>query len=249
VSAEPNTRVPSDLVRLARPIEARAQAAARARIDAATRRRHQVGRTPRPELPHPVVQSSAVAARSVGWSRSTYERAKAVVVAAERDPERFGPIAAEMDRTGRVAGAYDRMRALQVRPPPAAVVRLSRAERTAARRARILALDAAGYTLDQIAHDVGVDPNHVRVVIRVAGGAPSRQRQQVGRIDHDAAVERLVAQAAPPDLVVDAIDWAAVDHARVPDWDARLKAAVDVLHAIRKKLRDRGAHGPEGGAP
>ena len=46
---------------------------------------------------------------AVGMSGPTYQRAKAVVVAAKEDPETFGPIAEEMDRTGSVLGAFNKV--------------------------------------------------------------------------------------------------------------------------------------------
>ena len=46
---------------------------------------------------------------AVGMSGPTYQRAKAVVIAAKKDPETFGPIAEEMDRTGSVLGAFKRV--------------------------------------------------------------------------------------------------------------------------------------------
>jgi ParB family chromosome partitioning protein len=46
-------------------------------------------------------------ASAVGMSRPTYEKAKDVVEAAEQEPERFQSIADDMDRTGKVAPAYE----------------------------------------------------------------------------------------------------------------------------------------------
>jgi len=43
---------------------------------------------------------------AVGWSGRTYEKAVAVVEAAEEAPERFGDLAEQMNATGRVDGAY-----------------------------------------------------------------------------------------------------------------------------------------------
>jgi len=42
------------------------------------------------------------AAKAAGMSRPTYEKAKAVVEAAQEDPEQFGPVQEEMNRTGKV---------------------------------------------------------------------------------------------------------------------------------------------------
>jgi len=46
------------------------------------------------------------AAGRVGFCRDDYFRAKAVVEAAEEDPERFANLVERMDRTGRINGAY-----------------------------------------------------------------------------------------------------------------------------------------------
>lgn len=48
-------------------------------------------------------------AAAVGMSGVTYEKAKAVVEAAEKDPETFGPVVEEMDRTGRVSPAFKKI--------------------------------------------------------------------------------------------------------------------------------------------
>jgi len=53
---------------------------------------------------------------AIGMSGATYERAKVVVKAAKDDPETFGEIAAEMDRTGRVKSAYNKVREKQGAP-------------------------------------------------------------------------------------------------------------------------------------
>jgi N6-adenosine-specific RNA methylase IME4 len=63
-------------------------------------------------------------ARVIGKDRRTIERAEAVVAAAESEPETFGKLLADMDRTGRVHGPYKRLRMLQqaalirAEPPP-----------------------------------------------------------------------------------------------------------------------------------
>jgi len=45
----------------------------------------------------------------VGKDRKTIEKAEAVVVAAEQNPEKFGPLVEAMDRTGRVNGPWRRL--------------------------------------------------------------------------------------------------------------------------------------------
>jgi hypothetical protein len=64
-----------------------------------------------------------VAAR-LGVSGRHYEKAKAVVAAAEAEPQKYGGLLADMDRTGRVDGPYQRLQnakqaeQIRVEPPP-----------------------------------------------------------------------------------------------------------------------------------
>jgi N6-adenosine-specific RNA methylase IME4/ParB-like chromosome segregation protein Spo0J len=62
-------------------------------------------------------------AAQLGVSGRTYQKAKAVVEAARVEPERFGKLVEEMDRTGKVSGAYwqlkrvlDERRVLSLKP-------------------------------------------------------------------------------------------------------------------------------------
>lgn len=48
-----------------------------------------------------------------GVSGRTVEKIAAVVEAAERDPEKFAPLVTDMDRTGKVDGAFKKMKAIQ----------------------------------------------------------------------------------------------------------------------------------------
>jgi N6-adenosine-specific RNA methylase IME4 len=48
-------------------------------------------------------------AKATGMARRTLEKAEAIVAAAEAEPERFGPLLADMDRTGRANGVYRRL--------------------------------------------------------------------------------------------------------------------------------------------
>lgn len=58
---------------------------------------------------------------AIGMSGPTYQRAKAVVAAAEDDPDTFGPIAEEMDRSGKVLPAFNQVQEIKKgkRPVPA----------------------------------------------------------------------------------------------------------------------------------
>jgi ParB family chromosome partitioning protein len=50
------------------------------------------------------------AAKATGMARRTLEKAEAIVDAAESEPERFGKLLADMDRTGRVNGVFKQLR-------------------------------------------------------------------------------------------------------------------------------------------
>ena len=52
-------------------------------------------------------------ARYLGVGRTTPERAEAVVAAAEEEPEEYGYLVEQMDRSGKVAGAYRRLEVLR----------------------------------------------------------------------------------------------------------------------------------------
>jgi ParB-like chromosome segregation protein Spo0J len=55
-------------------------------------------------------RTAEVAAKAVGVSHPTYTQAKAVVEAAESDPDKYADIAEQMDATGNVKGAHDEMK-------------------------------------------------------------------------------------------------------------------------------------------
>jgi ParB/RepB/Spo0J family partition protein len=63
-------------------------------------------------------------AKIVGKDRTTIAKAEAVVAAAEAEPEKFGKLLADMDKTGRVNGVYRRLKNTQqaelirAEPPP-----------------------------------------------------------------------------------------------------------------------------------
>lgn len=72
----------------------------------------------------PQVHATAVVGKLYGESRTQVEKRAAVVAAAEAEPEKFGKLLADMDRTGRVNGVYRRLKNAQqaklirAEPPP-----------------------------------------------------------------------------------------------------------------------------------
>ena len=107
---------PSELVAVAQEVERREREEARQRKAHGGR----AGKLPERQIGD---TRDRVAAQ-LGISGKTYERAKSVVDAAEAEPEKYSPLVADMDRTGRVDGVYRRLKiarqAEQIRaePPP-----------------------------------------------------------------------------------------------------------------------------------
>ena len=89
---------PSEWVAVAEAIEARERHAAKARQGTRT----DLGS----ELPAESAESRQRVAAATGMSHFTLGRARAVVEAARRDPERYAPLQERMDRTGKVNGVY-----------------------------------------------------------------------------------------------------------------------------------------------
>lgn len=59
-----------------------------------------------------------IVGKAVGISGPTYQRAKAVVTAAEEDPDAYGDLVEKMDQTGNVAGTFRELKARQPDPEP-----------------------------------------------------------------------------------------------------------------------------------
>lgn len=91
---------PSEIVAIKRTLEPRMRAEAQ-------RRQRAGGAEPG------VGQWSDVISTQLGLSRKTMMRAEAVIVAAEKNPKRFGHLASEMDRTGNINRAWKRLCAQQ----------------------------------------------------------------------------------------------------------------------------------------
>ena len=111
--------LPSEIVALKRAVEPLEREAAR---------QHQGSRT---DLEHPATVAGCEKgeardriARLLGVGRTTLARAEEVVEAAEEDPEEYGHLVEQMDRSGSVAAAHRRLRVqrqarqLETEPPP-----------------------------------------------------------------------------------------------------------------------------------
>jgi N6-adenosine-specific RNA methylase IME4/ParB-like chromosome segregation protein Spo0J len=99
--------LPSEIVALKRAIEPLERREARERQGT------------RADLCHPATMAECQGdardriARYLGVGRTTIERAEAVVEAAEEEPEEYGYLVEQMDRCGKVAGAYRKLEVLK----------------------------------------------------------------------------------------------------------------------------------------
>jgi N6-adenosine-specific RNA methylase IME4/ParB-like chromosome segregation protein Spo0J len=111
----------SEAVAIKRALEPLEKAAAKERQAASGGK----GRIASGKLPTATTGRAAdKAARATGRARRTLEKAEAVVAAAEAEPERFGKLQADMDRTGCVDGPFKRLKVMRqaalirAEPPP-----------------------------------------------------------------------------------------------------------------------------------
>jgi N6-adenosine-specific RNA methylase IME4/ParB-like chromosome segregation protein Spo0J len=113
---------PSEMADIADELEPRERRAAKAR-----QQQHggtAPGRNHSGENPHSARRALDHVAKIVGKDRKTLAKARAVRDAAEAEPERFGKLRADMDRTGRVDGPFKRLivarqaEAIRGEPPP-----------------------------------------------------------------------------------------------------------------------------------
>lgn len=118
---------PSEAVAIGREIEGMEREEARKRQQEhggtapGRRKENTCGKLPQAVEPG---KSRDKTAEAVGMSGRTYEKAKAVVEAAEQEPDRFGALLEQMDRTGKVDGAYKKLKVekaaeeIKAEPPP-----------------------------------------------------------------------------------------------------------------------------------
>ena len=104
-NAERKDFTPSEAAAIAYMIEEKERPKALERLRAGRKNSKALGKTPRGHYK----SVEDIAAEAVGMSRQTYHKAKAVVSAAESNPEKFGDLAEQMDATGNVSAAHREM--------------------------------------------------------------------------------------------------------------------------------------------
>jgi ParB family chromosome partitioning protein len=167
---------PSEAVALGKVIEKMEREAARKRQQASRTRKGQKvgtaqggGKSP----PHSSAKGKTRdrVAEAVGMSGRTYEKAKAVVEAAEKEPKKHAETVAEMDRTGRVEPAYQKVKADTTEKGNP--LNLSEKEI----EARLRTMDLAGQAINCLRQIYPGDPLRERAFQIVADFIDSQRRQ------------------------------------------------------------------------
>lgn len=238
-NAERKPFTPSEAVAIGRAIEERERIRARERqIASQANPGEQVGAE---KLAPPIAEGRTrdIVGAALGMSGATYEAAKAVVAAAEADPETFAAVKQEMDRTGKVHPAYERVRKARAGEPlPPANNRT--ADAVARRDERIRSMADEGYRPSAIAQATGLGEMTVRAKLNEWGIASVEQK--VGkrrRVNPNDVLSSIIDNAIPPEEAVAAVlaDWHALDRARFSEWMAGLDKATRSLAKLRSLLR------------
>jgi N6-adenosine-specific RNA methylase IME4 len=115
--------LPSEIDAIRRALEPAEKAAAKERMSEGGGDQRSADRVGKVSLPDTSRTRDKIGAFA-GVSGRTVEKIAAIVAAAEAEPERFGKLAADMDRTGRVNGPFRRLKvarqaeAIRKEPPP-----------------------------------------------------------------------------------------------------------------------------------
>jgi ParB/RepB/Spo0J family partition protein len=224
-NAERKAFTPSESVAIGRIIEEREQASAKARM---TRHRSSDKLSEQAKG-----DTRDRVGKALGIAGATYSQAKAVVAAAEADPEMFGAIKAEMDRTGKVNPAYKK-----VREGGGVSQRNSRVA-IATRREHIIRLGQERHSVDAIAAKVGVHPETVSKVLRDAGVETVAQR--VGSLQKpktNQTMEGIISQAVPAENAVALVlaDWESLDRTQFQRWSEELRTAIRTFSRLERRL-------------
>lgn len=177
-------------------------------------------------------------AAKLGVSGSTYAHAKIVVKAAVADPERFGPIQEEMDRTGKVKPAYDKVRATRAENPAPAKPISRTPSAKAEREEEIRRLHAEGYTTGDIARAVRMSPAVMQKKLNDLGLRPVDAMVGLRRVNVNQVMENIVSAALPPTDALDALnhEWARLDRARFAEWASGIHIARRVLGDLQRRM-------------
>lgn len=231
---------PSELVSMGLAIAAveAPQAAERQRLGTLASNEAEVGRT------------DEKVAEALGTSRASYQRAKAVVAAAEDDTHpahaaavdaRAAMDAGEMS----INGAAERVRSAKRRAAIDKVAPLKTDKSRAAvaeRRERVKALAARGYDSDQIAKELGVSASTVAHVAKELGVTLWVSRGFHRKVDPNVVMENTTNDLAGTlETVLSLLDgrYGAIDPAKVDGWISSLENTRKSLNRLMSNLKEK----------
>jgi hypothetical protein len=211
-----------------------------------------------PPTDEPCGKLNDIVGEAVGMSRTTYHRAKSIVVAAQGGTDLAGdPLPddvievakaalIEMDATGKVLGPYGKLKDAQVKralldDPFDARTDKSR-DAVAKRWAKVAELAATAHTSRQIAEKLGLNLEGMRSKARERGiefpadAVVGRTR----RIDPNRVVEETVIALhhSAASLSAFDIDFTALDPAQCAHWVTSLQQSLSTLTRLKKQLQE-----------
>jgi ParB-like chromosome segregation protein Spo0J len=171
-------------------------------------------------------------AKRTGKSHTTLAKAEKVVEAAEAEPEKFGHLAEEMDRTGKADGPYKQLAASKVSPADA--VKLA-ADRAATKTPKPVP-DVAPAADRAEATGATAKPEEIRneQMVESVARTPAKFREAMNQI--------AMAETSPEAF------WAEAARER-EFWDHAYEAAVTLLDSVILKVAAIKAKQPEAAAP
>lgn len=235
-NAERKPFTPSEAVAIGRIIEERERAKGKEKL----------GHNQHTPLSEKFPESSGHRTRDIvgaalGMSGPTYEAAKTVVALAEEDPETFGPIKEEMDRSGHPHSAYHKVRRMragepaEAPPPPKSRVAI------ATRREHIIRMGNERHSVSAISTKVGVGEEIVKKVLREEGIATVADRiGKLHKVNANETMEGIVSQAVPAENAVSLVlaDWGSLDRAQFQRWSEELRSAIRTLSRLERRLHN-----------
>ncbi len=180
--------------------------------------------------PAAVGPTRETAARAVGMNVEKYTQAKAVVAAAETDPETFGDLPERMDETGNVAGTH---REMERRKCTKAAAKRPRAERIVEMRALV----QSGHNPEQIAEQQGIDVRTVRLMLNEAGiKVPGQKRGRL--LDSNKIVRESVAALSGITQGLALVRHLDIDAEEAEALLSELRSAMKALRALDVTLKE-----------
>ena len=226
--------LPSEAVMLAAQLEPFEREAARERqAKAGPREGPGAKKSGSENFSTPLGRASDKVAAAVGLTRPTLAKAKAVIEAARKDPERYGPVAEQMDKTGNVHGAYKTLAGRGgIQAQKIILTKDQKVE-------KIREMAATGAIAEQIAAEIEISEKRTRLLARKAGiQLADTVIGKHRRLDVNRMIEQTVISAESwtigSELINARLDE--VDISRIDGWISRLRSATSAVNGLIKKL-------------